>query len=178
MPRALCLVPLMLCGLALSACAGPVATRSGFAGADRTGFGINAADGVAIVAAPGSGELSTAARAAVAAALSKRGQAIAADSPLRLTVSVSERSADMAIVSDDGATLSPAKRQRLLQNCTDRTQRLLLVLEGKDQPPVRAWAEESHCHGTLDASLPALADQAVDALYRKEGGITLRSGQD
>lgn len=178
MSRTLCLASLMLCGLGLSACAGPVETHAGFAGSNIGEFGVGAGTSITVVESPASGNLAAAASAAIMTALAKRGQSITVDSPRRLTVSLSERPSYMAINADDGTPLSAAKRQRLLQNCADRTQRLLIVLEGQDKSPVRAWAEESHCRGQLEASLPALAEQAVAALYRQSGSVTLRSGQD
>ncbi|MCX7284868.1 MAG: hypothetical protein NTX28_12630 [Novosphingobium sp.] len=176
MPRNNVLIPLTLGALCLSACAGPVETRSGFASVGASVSGDNV--GSVAVVQSSQGEWADAASAAVQSALGRHGLRISPDAPRRITVSVTERPADMAILGDDGAPLSPAKRQRLLQNCTDRTQRLLVVLQTPDQPPVRAWAEESHCQGRLDSSLPALARQAVDALYRRSGSVTLRTGQD
>lgn len=173
MQRAIFLVPLAFCGWGLAACSGPIETNSGFAGA--SGLGIEPAGSIAVVTSLVPGDQAS---AAVIAALTKRGQPIATDAATRLTLTVAERASDLAVLSDDGVPLSPAKQPRLLQNCPDRTQRLLLVLERKDQPPVRAWAEETHCKGQLAASLPALAERAVNALYSGNGSVRLRRGQD
>ena len=110
--------------------------------------------------------------------LEQRGVVMADDAPARLTVALAERPAAMAVLADDGTVLSGAKQPRLLQNCADRTHRLLLVLEAAGAPPVRAWAEEDHCHGELSASMQPLAERAVAALAGEPAGVTKRSGRD
>ena len=105
------------------------------------------------------------ARAAVADALGKHGYRLVPDAALRIDVAIAERAAQVDVRPLVGAPLSPAKSQRLLQDCHDHTHRLTLAVYDPATPGVtRAWAEEHHCKGTLAASLPALADQAVAAL--------------
>ena len=79
-----------------------------------------------------------------------------------------------------GPALSPAKTKQFLQDCADRTHRLTLALTDPARPGVtRAFAEEHHCNGTLTASLPVLAQQAVSALALPgPERITRRSGRD
>lgn len=159
--------------LALSACAGPIETRTG---SDRAA--PLAATPVQLVLAGAPEAIAAPTLAAVSAALGRHGFTSAPDSPARLTVALSERPATMALLAADGRALSPAKRRRMLQNCADRSQRLLLVLETPGAAPVRAWAEETHCHGALEQSIAPLAEQAVAALVGRATPLHLRSGRD
>ena len=165
---------LLLVGLA--ACSGPIETRSGLAGAP-----VASATAVALVPLPESASAeSLAARTAVAEALGRYGYRLADDAPLRIDVALAERAAAVAVRALAGPALSPAKRQRLLQDCHDQTHRLTLAAYDPARPGVtRVWAEEHHCNGTLAASLPALADQAVAALTAATPErMTLRAGRD
>lgn len=164
----------------LAGCAGPVTTRSGIAG-------LPIAHGAAFALAPapeGAGSTAEAARAAVVDALARQGYRLAADAPLRIEVALAEREAkvDVRPLSGplSGPVLSPAKSQRPLQDCRDRTHRLTLVAYDPARPGVtRTWAEEHHCKGTLAASLPVLADQAVTALAAAvPERVTKRTGKD
>lgn len=159
----------------LGACAGPVETRAGY-----DGLGLAGLSAVAVVSSGETGKASEQARSAVAEALGRRNVASIVSQPdgPRVTVSVAERPASLGVLTDDGRIVSGAKRQRLLQNCADTTQRLLLVLETPGAPPVRAWAEEDHCKGDLSASVDVLAERAVAALADRRAGVTLRSGRD
>ncbi|MFM9937076.1 MAG: hypothetical protein ACKVOL_12880, partial [Novosphingobium sp.] len=100
--------------------------------------------------------------------------------PLRVEVAIAERPAQVDLRPLAGAALSPAKTQRLLQDCHDRTHRLTLAVTDPAHAGVtRAWAEEHHCKGTLAASLPALAQQAVAALaVAAPERSTERAGKD
>lgn len=164
----------------LGACAGPIATRAGYDGVGLGGVGIGGLAAVAVVSSDAAGGASDAARSAVAEALGRRNVAavVAQSGEPRVTVSIAERPSSLAVLTDDGRVVSAAKRRRLLQNCEDRTQRLLLVLETPGAPPVRAWAEEDHCKGDFAASLMPLAERAVAALADRSTGVTLRSGRD
>lgn len=159
--------------LMLAACAGPVETRTG---ADSSLPPSKVPVEVVLTGVPDA--LSGPTLAAIGAALADHGFATASQGAGRLTVALAERPAAMAVVSADGRTLSPAKRQRLLQSCEDRTQRMLLVLEMPDAAPVRAWAEEAHCHGTLAQSVGPLATKAVAALAGKALPVHVRRGRD
>lgn len=160
----------------LAGCAGPVATRSGIAGPP---IGPGAAFALAPMA-EGAGSTAEAARAAVAEALARQGYRLAVDAPLRIEVAIAEREAQVDVRPLSGAALSPAKSQRPLQDCRDRTHRLTLVAYDPARPGVtRTWAEEHHCKGALAASLPVLADQAVTALAAAAPErVTKRAGKD
>lgn len=160
----------------LAGCAGPIATRSGIAGPPLS-------PGAALALVPlaeSAGSTAEAARAAVTEALARQGYQLVADAPLRIEVALAERAAGADVRALSGAVLSPAKTQRPLQDCRDRTHRLTLVAYDPARPGLtRAFAEEHHCKGTLAASLPALADQAVRALASVvPERVTTRAGKD
>ncbi len=123
---------------------------------------------------------SLAALAAVTEALGRHGYRIAPDAPLRIDVALTERAAGVDVQALGGGELSPAKSQRLLQDCHDRTHRLALAVYDPARPGVtRVWAEEHHCRGLIAASLPALAEEAVAALaLTGPERITERNGKD
>ena len=165
---------MLLAGVA--ACSGPIETRSGIAGAP-----LASAAAVALAPLPeDAGAESLAARNAVAEALGRHGYRLADDAPLRIDVALAERTAGVEVRALAGSALSPAKSQRLLQDCHDQTHRLTLAAFDPARPGVtRVWAEEHHCKGKLAASLPALADQAVAALAATAPErTTLRAGRD
>lgn len=168
----------MLGVVGLAGCAGPVETRVGRAGDAIAHPSPVAVAPVAIAAVTGAGDLSGPALTAVMQALARRGIAVADNAPARLTIALAERPAEMGVTGDDGLVLSAAKRSRLLQDCADRKHRLLLVLDRAGTPPVRAWAEEDHCKGTLAAGLTPLAERAVAALAGDRSGVLLRAGRD
>jgi len=172
LPRSCSLI--LLAGVA--ACSGPIETRSGIAGAP-----VAPAAAVALAPMPHDADAtSLAARTAVAEALRQHGYILADDAPLRIDVALAERAAGAEVRALAGPALSPAKSQRLLQDCHDQTHRLTLAAFDPARPGVtRVWAEEHHCKGTLAASLPALADQAVAALAADmPERTTLRTGRD
>lgn len=173
MIRARALPLLVLATLAISACAGPIETHAGM-----DGVALSGQTAVAVVSARGAGVASDEATSAVQKELARRGVALSDSAAARLTVAIAERPAGLAMLSDGGTVLSGAKAKRLLQNCEDRTHRLLLVLETAGAAPVRAWAEEAHCKGDLAASVMPLAERAVAALVDDRTGLTLRSGRD
>ncbi len=113
-------------------------------------------------------KLETTAKAqdAVIAALARRGRSVSSDAQARLDIGLTDRSASTGIGVIGGETLSPAKAHKFLQSCKDRTYRLTLAYygAGADVPITRAWAEEHHCKGTIDASIASLAEKAVAAL--------------
>lgn len=177
---------ILLAGAA--ACAGPVTTRSGIEGPP-----VLAATAVTLAPVPqDAGPAALAAHTAVAEALGRRGYPVASDAAYRIEIALAERAADVDVrpvvgpvagpVS--GPALSPAKTKRLFQDCKDQTHRLTLAVIATSGSPARAgvtraWAEEHHCKGTLAASLPALADQAVAALALGGGErISKRQGKD
>lgn len=135
---------------------------------------------MAVVSSKNADNIAEQARAAVAEALARRNVALVVAEPdgPKITVTVSERPASLAVVTNEGQVLSGAKRPRLFQDCADRTQRLLLVLETAGSPPVRAWAEEDHCKSDLVANVAVLAERAVAALADRKAGVTTRSGRD
>jgi len=142
-----------------SACAGPVETLG-------RGSGTPLAPGssVALVFAPGM-PTDAPLRAALETALADAQFTVSPTSANRLNVGLSERSAQTAITTLEGAEIAPAKKQRLLQDCHDTTYRLVLSLETDGSPtPTQASAEESHCHGALAQSLVALSREAVAQL--------------
>ena len=164
----------LLAGVA--ACSGPITTRSGIAGPP-----VAPTTAVTLAPAPeDAGAVTLAARAAVAEALGRHGYNLAPDAPLRIDVALAERAAGVDVRAVAGPALSPAKNQRVLQNCHDQTHRLTLAVYDPARPGVtRAWAEEHHCHGLIAASLPALAEQAVLALaLATPERRTERSGKD
>ena len=170
--KSLWLWPLTL----LAGCAGPIATRSGF-----TGTPIFPGATFALAPVPeGAGSTAEAARAAVAKALGRHGYRLAADAPLWIEVALAEREAEVDVRPLSGAVLSPAKSQRALQDCRDRTHRLTLVAyDPARQGVTRSFAEEHHCKGLLAVSLPVLADQAVTALAAAvPERLTTRAGKD
>ena len=150
---------ILLAGVA--ACSGPIATRSGIEGPP-----VTPATAVALAPLPeGAGAATLTARVVVAKALERHGYRVTPDAPLRIDVALAERAAEVDVRTLAGPALSPAKPQRLLQDCHDRTHRLTLAAYDPARPGVtRAWAEEHHCKGPIAASLSALADQAVAAL--------------
>ena len=166
---------------ALAGCAGPVETRYGSAGPLPA-----SATAVSILSVPVTDDggpaaaVQAQARSAVVAELARRGIAIAPDSASRLELAITARGADSGVGIIGGADLSPAKKQRLLQSCLDTTYRLALALYAGTAPATvsRGWAEESHCHGRLDQSLPTLARHAVAALVEGSHGVAQRSGVD
>ena len=173
---------ILLAGAA--ACAGPVTTRSGIAGPP-----VLSATAVTLAPMPqDASPAAMAAHTAVAEALGRHGYPVSSDAPFRLEIAMAERAADVDVRpvagSVTGPALSTAKTKRLFQDCEDQTHRLTLVVIAASGQPVRpevtrAWAEEHHCKGTLAASLPSLADQAVAALALAGGErITKRRGQD
>lgn len=108
------------------------------------------------------------AQEAVIAALARRGLGVSKGAQARLDIGLTNRSASTGIGVIEGETLSPAKRRVFLQSCKDRTYRLSLAYygAGADIPITRAWAEEYHCKGTLEASISDLAEKAVAALEK------------
>lgn len=165
----------VLMSLICAACSGPVETRSGIAGAP-----VPASATVAVFASPDQHDATSgSARAAVAKALSQYGYTVSDEGALRITVGVGERPASLAVLGADSTVLSGPKRQKLLQECADRTQRLTLVAEIPGGGISRAWAEESHCKGELDQALEPLAAQAVARLVGRHGSVRdLRFGRD
>lgn len=165
----------VLMSLICAACSGPIETRSGIAGAPVTGHAT-----VAVLASPDQHDEATgSARDAVAKALTQYGYIVSDEAPLRITVGLGERPASLEVLGADGTVLSGAKRQKLLQDCADRTERLTLVAETPGGAISRAWAEEDHCKGGLAQALEPLATQAVAQLVgRHENGRDLRFGRD
>lgn len=163
--------------LLLSACAGPIAVRSGASGpAVPTVVKLTMAD-----SGEPTGPEMAGARKAVEAALRDRGYLLSDENGRRMELGLSTRPASAAIGVIGGQTVSPAKSNRLLQNCKDRTYRLTLTYYGEGDQPVitRSWAEESHCRGTLEDSLASLARHAVAALAEGTASRTdLRRGRD
>ncbi len=165
----------VLMSLICAACSGPVETRSGIAGAP-----VPASATVAVFASPDQHDAASgSARDAVAKALTQYGYIVSDEGALRVTVGLGERPASLAVLAADGAVVSGAKRQKLLQECADRTQRLTLVAENSGGEVSRAWAEESHCKSGLDKAVEPLAMQAVARLVGRHGsGRDLRFGRD
>ncbi|WP_068071823.1 hypothetical protein [Novosphingobium lentum] len=165
----------------LAACSGPIETRFGAVGSAPGGAGS-----VAILQVPHDGDGGTAgasqaeAQAAVVAALGRNGITTVAEAADYIEIAITARPASSGISVIGGADLSTAKKQKLLQSCHDTTYRLALVYySGADAAATsRSWAEESHCHGQLSQSLPALANQAVAALVQGRTGTSQRSGVD
>lgn len=160
--------------LALAGCAGPVETVAGSTGT------VPPRLAVAIVSAPDlNGPAAVQARVAVAQALTGQGYVIDPNAQALVTVGLAERDAVVAIGAPAGG-ISAGKKQRLLQNCADRTQRLTLAFyAGPDAEPVRAFAEEHHCSAALAESLPSLAARAVDGLLHPgDPRITYRFSRD
>lgn len=169
---------ILLAGAA--ACAGPVTTRSGIEGPP-----VLAATAVTLAPVPqDAGPAALAAHTAVAEALGRRGYPVMSDAPFRIEIALAERAADVDVRPVAGPALSPAKTKRLFQDCKDQTHRLTLAVIATSGSPARprvtrAWAEEHHCKGTLAASLPALADQAVAVLaHAGPERSTNRPGKD
>lgn len=143
--------------LALSGCAGPVETLAGASGH------VAAPLPVRVISAPDSTDDS--ARNAVAGALTERGYTVSPQAQAFVVVGTAERDARIAIATPDNQALSPAKHHRLLQDCSDRTQRLSIAFYAADDAePVRAFAEEHHCKGVLADNVPSLAHGAVEQL--------------
>lgn len=161
----------------LSACSGPVESLAG-------GTGLLAAgQPVQVVASPlpdVDPRLLEQVRGAVERALERQGIAVSASAEAVLLVGLAERGAMVGVATTDGSVLAPAAEPRLLQNCTDRTYRLTLVVQPPGaEPPTRAWAEEKHCHATADQVLPHLAARAVAALGSEQArGLRHRLGRD
>lgn len=158
--------------LVMSGCAGPVQTLAGSTGSVPPRLAVS------VVSAPDAhGEAIEQARAAVANALSGQGYQIVPQAQAFVTVGLAEREASVAV---GGQAHSAAKRQRWLQNCADRTQRLTLAFyAAPEAEPVRAFAEEQHCHAVLGETLPLLAKRAVDGLLHPgEPHVTYRFTRD
>lgn len=154
----------------LAGCAGPVVQ-------DVQAAGDGLPHGAAVMWANAGGEdvpLSPAqvlTREAVGAALVARGYRVVEDAPVTIAAGVSERPADIAVRAGDGATLSPAKARRPLQNCADRMMRLTLHAMEKDSGrEVFAGAvQEAHCHAALPDVLPRLSKALAARLPAPDG---------
>lgn len=158
-------------------CTSNVSLRAGAAGAP-----LPPGQSVKIIGAdPNGTAIAAKAQDAVIAALGKRGYSIVPDAAARLEIGVTDRLASTGIAIIGGTELSAAKRQKFLQSCKDRTYRLVLTYYGasNDVPVTRAWSEEHHCKGTLDASIAGLADKAVAALTMGSSSeVTSQRGRD
>lgn len=121
------------------------------------------------------------ARSEVIAALARKGHVMAADAAARIEIGLTERPAKTGIAVIDGSELSPAKANKFLQSCRDRTYRLVLTYygAGTSVPVTRAWAEERHCKGEIEDSIRELAERSVAALATGSASQTIRrSGID
>ncbi len=158
-------------------CASHVSLRAGAAGAP-----LPPGQSVKIIGTDPNGTVIAATtQHAVIKALGKRGYTVVPDAAARLEIGVTDRLASTGIAIIGGDDLSPAKRQKFLQSCKDRTYRLVLTFYGasSDVPVTRAWSEEHHCKGTLDASIAGLADKAVAALaIGSSSEVTSQRGKD
>lgn len=155
----------------LAGCAGPVATLSGGSGARGL------PQSVRLEMAPGATDHR--AVAAVAAALDRKGLRADPAAADLMVIGLAQRDARTALATAQGTDVSSAKVDRLLQDCEDRTYRLTLSLHRAGMAPTSGWAEEHHCHGTLDESLAALADGAVQHLVAPGAAVrVLRTGRD
>lgn len=160
----------------LTGCASRIQLRSGAAGAP-----LPAGSAIALIGSvQGSSALTAKAQEAVSTALAKRGHSFSPQAPARLEVGLTSRPASTAVGVIGGETLSPAKAHKFLQSCRDQTYRLTLAYygAGMDVPITRAWSEEYHCKGTIDASIGELAEKAVDALVKgSSSAVEERAGR-
>ncbi len=152
-----------------SGCAGPVEARLRSQGA---GVGD---DRLLMWAPSPAGEALTPhmeqAREMFSAALRDRGFSFAAEAPLSVSLSVSERPADIAVSTGNDAAFSPAKDHRLMQSCQDRILRLRVVMIERTSGEIRyaGDAQEAHCKAGLDDALPRLAKLAVADMDEPRG---------
>lgn len=161
--------------LSCAACSGPIETRAGLQGAVLASAGP-----VEVVASPEQvGPLVDSARQAVVREMQRQGVMVSDNAEARIIVALAERPASLGVMSAAGQDLSSPKRRKLLQNCADRTQRLMLVAERPDGQVSRAWAEEYHCKEALAQTIDPLAAQAVASLVGRQGpGRALRFSRD
>lgn len=119
------------------------------------------------------------ARDAVAAEMVKRGFQVADQASATLLVTLANRPDVVEARAADGVVVAPEKGRRVFQSCDDRIHRLTLAMLDANGEVSRAWAEESHCKGTLEQSLKPLAQNAVATLTGAQPtGTQLRSGRD
>ncbi len=110
-----------------------------------------------------SGELRTAYRL-VAAGLTQKGFTLAKEAPLHLEITLDSRPASLSLGNRDGAdSVSPAKRQRMLQSCQDSEYRIGLTLTRvADAAEIyKSRAAEYHCKMPVAEALPTLVKAAL-----------------
>ncbi|MGD9812070.1 MAG: hypothetical protein AB7U35_12190 [Sphingobium sp.] len=164
--RSLILSCLAIAGLA--ACAGPIKTDLHSLGPGMADTGVLAwASAPTGNAAPVLDE----ARQEVSGVLVAKGFGFSDVAPYSVSLGLSERPGDMAVAAEDGVSLSPAKRRRLLQDCEDRIFRLRVTIVDRATGLVRydGAAEEAHCKAGLNEVLPRLARLAVADLAQPRG---------
>ena len=155
-------VPISVLAALLAGCTGQVRLNTG-----ATGPAIPAGSAVTLIGTAKNDHLLVAqAQKEVLAALASRGHSAGSGGAARIEVGLSDRLATTGIGVLEGPELSAAKKKKFLQTCKDRTYRLVLTYygAGADVPVTRAWAEERHCKGPIDASIAALAERAVASL--------------
>ena len=100
----------------------------------------------------------------VASALHRKGFRFVDSAPVMVMAGLAERPAAIAVEGEAGKAVSRGKRQRLFQNCRDRTMRLRISMTDSATGEVLyiGEAQEAHCHAQMRQVLPRLADRAVE----------------
>ncbi len=128
-----------------------------------------------------SGELRSA-YAMVSENLAKKGFGVAEQAPLHLEITVDQRDASLALGSNQGLeNISPPKRRKPLQNCSDREYRLGVTLTriADGAEIYRGRVAEYHCKMSVTEALPALVDAALADLGQPRGSyIVKRKAQE
>lgn len=156
--------------LGLQGCTGPVETNI-----HSAGVGVQDAAALMWMPAPKGAEAEgphmLAARAAVAAALQERGFHMVEEAPAAVSIGFAERPATIGLKAGQGKALSPAKEERLFQNCADRMMRLRISIvdRANGDQLYSGEAQESHCHAQASDVLARLAEHVVDDIDSPRG---------
>lgn len=157
-------IPLLVSVLAagLGGCAGPVETHIRSEGVGVAGVTplMWAPEPEGRADTPMTGEM----KDIVASALHKKGFRFVDSAPVMVMAGLAERPAAIAVEGEAGKAVSRGKRQRLFQNCRDRTMRLRISMTDSATGEVLyiGEAQEAHCHAQMRQVLPRLADRAVE----------------
>jgi hypothetical protein len=154
--------------LAVTACAGPIETRvesAGVALLQPTNFQID--ESASPLAAP-----------AVLEALSAKGFRNTSDGPLSLQIALSQRPANLSLLSDKGPISASARKKR----CAKLEYRLGITMTRISDGVLayRGSAAEFHCKDSIQVVMPALVKAALADLGAPRGAYIVtrpRSGE-
>jgi len=167
---------LVLLGLAMAGCSGPIETRVSSAGEEQPIAG-------SFMLAPlpdNSADELTGAQALLVEGLLTKGYHHADDADMMLTVGISDRPAQLT-VKNGAQILAPGKQPKMWQSCADREYRMTIELTRRaDGAQLYSGnASEYHCNATLTETLPSLAKRLVADIERPRGPkLLVRLGKD